>query len=256
MSVSEINVNQSVSILLDHQYLGPSNEIPPPQSSCSTTSVSSQINISGNKQEADTNALDASSIQQCFQNMINLTALSDLDSRQQTSSESLGECKVVQFELRLANNESNSGQITSAKLVPVSNIVVSRSDFASLGKNSKKEILTQELLKEGQREIKTKDESPNPDEISMTANDNEIKQKEWKKFNRDFQEEVRYNALLQYAMSLLVKRWAEYLSFTPEQMYKFELENGRKSDLTEEVLEMLEDKDRHIWQIIETIGEK
>ncbi|CAC5396676.1 unnamed protein product [Mytilus coruscus] len=238
MSVSEINANQSVSILLDHQYLGPSNEIPPPQSSCSTTSVSSQINISGNKQEADTNALDASSIQQCFQNMINLTALSDLDSRQQTSSESLGECKVVQFELRLANNESNSEQITSAKLVP-------------------------ELLKEGQREIKTKDESPSPDDISKTANDNEIKQKEWKKFNRDFQEEVRYfqeevryNALLQYAMSLLVKRWAEYLSFTPEQMYKFELENGRKSDLTEEVLEMLEDKDRHIWQIIETIGEK
>ncbi|CAG2227905.1 unnamed protein product [Mytilus edulis] len=251
MSISEINANQSVSILLDHQYLGPSNEIPPPQRSCSTTSVSSQINVSGKKQEADANGLDAGSIQQCFQNMINLTALSDLDS-----SGSSGESKVVQFELRLASDDSNSGQITTAKLVPVSNMVVSRSDVASPEKNLKQEILIQEPKKEGQCEKQTKDESPSPDEVSKSVNDNETKQKEWKKFNRDFQEEVRYNALLQHTMSLLVKRWAEYLSFSPEQMYKFELENGIKSDLTDEVLEMLQDKDRHIWQIIETIGEK
>ena len=57
--------------------------------------------------------------------------------------------------------------------------------------------------------------------------------KELDKISRDFEEEVRYNHLLQYTMSLLVKHWAEYLNFTPEQMRLFELEN---SDLTEDVI--------------------
>lgn len=78
--------------------------------------------------------------------------------------------------------------------------------------------------------------------------------KECEKINRDFEEEVRYNYLLHYTMFRLVKRWAEYLTFTPEQMRLFELENARNSDLTEDVIEIFENPDLHVWQILDMIN--
>lgn len=224
------NSDQSVSILLDHQYLGNVKETLS-QSSCSTSSVCSLLDTYdyGAKHEPETKELNANSIQKCFQNMLNMTALSDLDSRQQESAANLNGCKVVKFEVKLSNN-TNATQPTF-KVIPVSN---------TSGRKPEESVQIDTTMS---------------DSLNVIPIEDEKLRKEWRKFNRDFQEEVRYNALLQYTMSLLVKKWAEYLAFTPDKMYEFELENARNSDLTDDVIEMLEDRDLHVWQILDMIDE-
>lgn len=60
-----------------------------------------------------------------------------------------------------------------------------------------------------------------------------------------------YETELDYALKLMIQRWSEYLKFTEKEMYQFELENAKYFNLTTDVIEMLEDRGRYVWQLIE-----
>lgn len=248
--------NKRSSILLDHQYLGSRSE---DASSGSCKDHTEDKNDHRETNEVpDENSLNASSIQQCFQNMINMTSLSDLDSRKQSVSADRRDCKILRLELRLGNFGTALGSKTTDRThqtlktqpihtetptVPMPN-TISKNESPTKNEKEDKDINDSEHIEDT---AKDKDKTT---EVST-----EKCQKEWIKFNRKFQEEVRFNALLQFTMNLLIKRWSEYLSFTPEQMRQFEKDNARTSGLTDDVLGIMEDHDLHVWQILDTVGE-
>ncbi|XP_045194508.2 uncharacterized protein LOC123550134 [Mercenaria mercenaria] len=76
---------------------------------------------------------------------------------------------------------------------------------------------------------------------------------EWRTANRCAEIEREMNTLIQYTAELLVRRWGEYLSMTMEQISSFEIENAKQHKMAEEVVDMLEDKGRYVWQLIEEL---
>lgn len=264
-------INQSVSILLDHQYLGTPGDVT--QGSNSNERPDDPTEDKTDSCEVpDESSLNASSIQQCFQNMLNMTALSDLDSRKLPVSTDRGECKILRLELRFGNFSLNPGtQLRNAqptaktqpmlKSQPTEKSqttpkLTSVSSTNSVPKYQSRTKTLKDIKDDKEKTERQKVEGKVQDERNdKTADIAENCKKEWQRFNREFQEEVRFNALLQFTMNLLTKRWAEYLSFTQEQMFQFEMENACRSELTDEVIEVLGDHDLHVWQILDTVGE-
>ena len=80
-----------------------------------------------------------------------------------------------------------------------------------------------------------------------------VSNNEWKTVNRCAEVERELNTLIQYTAELLVRRWGEYLMMTTEQISKYEIENAKQHKMIEEVVEMLEDKDRYVWQLIDEL---
>ncbi|KAL3860430.1 hypothetical protein ACJMK2_010554 [Sinanodonta woodiana] len=68
-----------------------------------------------------------------------------------------------------------------------------------------------------------------------------------------FEEEREFNTYIRFIVPMLQKRWLEYLNLIPDQLYQFELENARNLGSAPEVIEMLEDRDRYVWQLVEEL---
>lgn len=81
----------------------------------------------------------------------------------------------------------------------------------------------------------------------------EVDKAVWRATARFYAAEQELNTLLRFTADLLVRRWGQYLSMTAEQVAKFELENAKEVGLAQEVIEMLEDKDRYVWQLIDEL---
>lgn len=64
-------------------------------------------------------------------------------------------------------------------------------------------------------------------------------------------EKVQEESLLNCALTLLLKGWENYMSLTFEDVQQLEIDAAREMKYSDEVVEMLEDKDRYVWQIIE-----
>ena len=62
-----------------------------------------------------------------------------------------------------------------------------------------------------------------------------------------------FEAKLEYARNLMLQRWSEYLRLPREELYKIDLENAKFFNFTPDVLEMLEDKGRFVWQLIDEL---
>ena len=77
--------------------------------------------------------------------------------------------------------------------------------------------------------------------------------KAWKNYRRAKEEEAQFDTLLKYTMKLLLEKWAEYLAFPSEKIREEEIQNAKDMQLADEVIEMLEDKDRYVWQLIDEI---
>lgn len=65
----------------------------------------------------------------------------------------------------------------------------------------------------------------------------------------DTENEMGEEAMLDYVFDKLLQRWGEYLQLGYEKIQKFELQNARKAAAVE-VFDMLEDKDRYVWQLL------
>ena len=48
----------------------------------------------------------------------------------------------------------------------------------------------------------------------------------------------------------ILQRWEEYLTKTPEEMLKYELENARQHHYSKDAMDMIEDQDLYVWQLI------
>jgi len=78
--------------------------------------------------------------------------------------------------------------------------------------------------------------------------------KDWTSICRHSEDELHCDALLQQVLMLMVLRWAEYLALTPEQMYRFQLENSVTGNgSSNEVKDLLKNRDSHIWELLEDI---
>jgi hypothetical protein len=282
---------------LDHQHLSNLKKTPSQNSRSAATTVSSQMDIAGCSHESDIHCLNASYIQKCFQNILSMTALSDLDSTQELSqSTGLEECCI--HLIIVPTNNDNSEDTTPPAILPSDNGIVRRKSIEVPDKKVENMLETSKLsaLSTSDNAIFPRKPIEFPDKKEenlletselpvlntsynaiVTRKPTEVPEKKvetmletlttpalktedgktrtkWVKINRDFEEEVRYNYLLHYTMPRLVKRWAEYLTFTPEQMRLFELENARNSDLTDDVIEIFENPDLHVWQILDMIN--
>jgi hypothetical protein len=51
----------------------------------------------------------------------------------------------------------------------------------------------------------------------------------------------------------MIQRWSEYLKFTEEELYQMELQNAKNLNSATEVIEMLEDRGRAVWQLVKDL---
>ena len=96
-------------------------------------------------------------------------------------------------------------------------------------------------------------EKPNlPARAAESIHSSSVSNEEWRRVKRDIEAGIRRDALIHHTLSLLLKRWAEYLELPHEQLYEQELENARASSC-QEVVELMEDRDRYVWQLVEDL---
>lgn len=70
----------------------------------------------------------------------------------------------------------------------------------------------------------------------------------------DSETEKFFEAKLDYAIRLMLQRWAEYLQLPQEEISQVDVENAKYFNCTSDVIEMLEDKGRFVWQLIDGIS--
>lgn len=70
----------------------------------------------------------------------------------------------------------------------------------------------------------------------------------------DSETEEFFEAKLDYAFRLMVQRWAEYLQLPQEEISQADVENAKYFNCTPDVIEMLEDRGRFVWQLIDGIS--
>lgn len=70
----------------------------------------------------------------------------------------------------------------------------------------------------------------------------------------DSETEEFFEAKLDYAFRLMLQRWAEYLQLPQEEISQADVENAKYFNCTPDVIEMLEDRGRFVWQLIEGIS--
>lgn len=70
----------------------------------------------------------------------------------------------------------------------------------------------------------------------------------------DSETEKFFEAKLDYAFRLMLQRWAEYLQLPQEEIGQVDVENAKYFNCTPDVIEMLEDKGRFVWQLIDGIS--
>jgi hypothetical protein len=226
--------------------------------------------------EDDVPSLNADSIQQVFQRMVNMTSLdvingqtyeeniqkTNTDSRDLSSTKTKSTIKKVKFVDELPGPstgnktqnqdlDSESGKVVTVGFkggagVSRNKNATADSDFLS---NKAKDCLTEltrfRSKKQG-RKRKGK-RSTKCDEIKS------VSKNEWTTVNRCAEVERELNTLIQYTAELLIRRWGEYLTMTTEQISVYEIENAKQHKMIEDVIDMLEDKDRYVWQLIDDL---
>ena len=249
--------------------------------------ASTDKNFSNIDGELDMLSLNADSIQRQFQTMMDLTSFSqipDLDHAQPPTAR----IKKVNFVDNLPepdnrkreesqDDDNNKLKTEDDKLKTEGDKLKTKEDKLKTedklkdqvdSANDKSKQKPTKDLKENTkvlRSSKTSDKSKikrsksrkhSVDLKSGTAEKTECKpvnQDEWKSINKALEAERTLNLYLKYTAELLVRRWGEYLTMTTEQIRQCEIDSAREAGMVEEVIEMLEDKDRYVWQLIDEL---
>ena len=226
-------------------------------------------NCSNADSEFEMLTLNAASIQQQFQHMMDMTAfvqLPDIDSKPSSSSR----LKKVNFVDNLPESGSSSKKDNTKS--------DSKEECSNKKTDEKKDKREPEKEKSADSSSKTSLEKEKTERSSKTSDKSKIKRSkarkivtdsnkknsektkcksvnpdDWRTINKALEEERTMNLYLKHTAELLVRRWGEYLSMTSEQIRQFEIDNAKEAGMIEEVIEMLEDKDRYVWQLIDEL---
>ena len=229
--------------------------------------ASQDSNFSNVDGELDMLSLNADSIQKQFQNMIDLTSFSqipDLD----VIRPSTARARKVNFIENLSESDDtkkNDSQTSSDKTTKPE--ADNKKEQTAPTKDKPEQKPSKDSIENAKilRSSKTSDKSKIkrskarrtlPESKNKTPEKAECKpvnQDEWKSINKALEAERTLNLYLKYTTELLVRRWGEYLALTSEQIRQFEIENAKETGMIEEVIEMLEDKDRYVWQLIDEL---
>ena len=236
---------------------------------------------SGNTEvDTDMDSLNADSIQQVFQNMIDMTALTPITD----FANSIGNFSVDPSDLSggSSNVKSSTPASTCDSRINKIKLVKTLPNTQRLDLlNSKGNLRASEIEKTAEnapgtqtnsgdvkndnivkrdRKYKSKKHEDNiiskctkEESDSKTVTPTEVCEDEWNSKVKCLEAEREMNTLLNYTAELLVLRWREYLSMTMEEIRRFEVMNAKEIGAVEEVVEMLEDKDRYVWQLIEEL---
>ena len=210
--------------------------------------------------------LNAASIQQQFQHMMDMTAfvqLPEIENKPSTSR-----VKKVNFVDNLPEPGSPKKDSTPASNAESSSTKTDeKKDTTELEKakpddsTSKTSLEKEKTLRSSKTSDKSKIKrskarrtlSESSKKNSEKAKCKSVNSDDWKTINKALEEERTMNLYLKHTAGLLVRRWGEYLSMTSEQIQQFEIENAKEAGMIDEVIEMLEDKDRYVWQLIDEL---
>ncbi|KAH3711110.1 hypothetical protein DPMN_070610 [Dreissena polymorpha] len=233
--------------------------------------------------DSDMPALDAESIQTVFQNMLNMTALSTILDTGFGSASHFDQDKSLKIKSVVLDSSSEIKETIGRELVEkgcikqeicdnldkheVENATLSMQKSLEIKKNAKtrKSKKTSTVTNKHQQAITDKNICNTTTGKVNIANINKgpsdssggckkVNKSEWTTARRLMEAEHELNTLLRYTARLLVRRWGEYLTMSRDQMSMFELSSAREADAAQEVLEMLEDKDRYVWQLIDELS--
>lgn len=115
------------------------------------------------------------------------------------------------------------------------------------------EILNKEKNGNDKKTIKSlKNSDKTRDVESVTSKETFVDKS--KSEENDSETEKFFEAKLDYAFRLMLQRWAEYLQLPQEEIGQVDVENAKYFNCTPDVIEMLEDKGRFVWQLIDGIS--
>lgn len=237
-------------------------------------------------------SLDADSIQKVFQNMISMTSLAPItdsfaesgnntEDNRTDMSQNLTECgtsasKLEPYKVVLSNKYRDSPYISSSthfEANDVTNLIDIRVDEKQVGDDDPKESgasndQTPAVVKlKKKTKPKKKKRKRRLDDILSAIGAREVESDEtsgnewtsvdsltWKEINRLAENEREMNILLKHTADLLVRRWGEYVTMTTDDIRKFEIQNAKEVGMIDEVIEMLEDKNRYVWELIDDLN--
>lgn len=221
--------------------------------------------------ELDMLSLSAASIQKQFQNMIDMTSFTEIQDTFlgiEDNIPSTSRQRKVNFVENLSESDSlKKDDNRQPSSVDPSKAKVDKEDTTDLvkdklGKISDKRSFEKEktlkysktsdkskIKRSKTRRILSEPEKKNSEKTQCKS----VNKDDWRTINKVFEAERTLNLYLKHTAELLVRRWGEYLSMTSEQIRQFEIQNAKEAGMIDEVVEMLEDKDRYVWQLIEDL---
>ena len=217
--------------------------------------------------EFDMLTLNAASIQQQFQSMIDLTSFAQLPEIVENAP-STTRVKKVNFVDNLPEGSPENDHTSTVTSNAESGTKTDKKKDAAASEKDKTEdnsnntrFEKEKILRSSKTSDKTKIKRSKARKIvSDTDKKNSEKTQcksvnsdDWRSINKALDEERILNLYMKHAAGLLVRRWGEYLVMTSEQIRQFEIQNAKEADMIDEVIEMLEDKDRYVWQLIDEL---
>ena len=222
-------------------------------------------------------SLNADSIQKVFQNMIEMTALSSdhlSEKMQETEEKEITKAlnlnrvpilnrprlvergHVIVNPKKVNSKPSKVNIIRSPIILPVCRPT---SNSPALAKTSTKTSKSFNQQRGNSRKMKQEIDSKTKKLADRSKKSDEpmkptlVDKEAWHSINRYIEAEREMDSLLKYTCSLLVTKWGEYLAMTEKQIHELELKNAKEIGMVEEVVDMLEDTDRYVWEIIEDL---
>lgn len=208
---------------------------------------------------------NAAAIQKHFQNVINMTSFrpfADPDEVTVTSEEndnedvgqSLGNLKDQNDIKASPHNNSRTASNCHGHTSNISIEVTKETTERCLGVkklSSRQSREIKELPHAIDKEVQKEAPSPKTTDVSkLRTGGIRVDHNEWMNLRKAVEEEVHEAAVLNHAMELMLQRWAEYLTLTSSDIQLSELE---RCNMASEVIEMLEDRDRYVWQLIDEL---
>ena len=230
-------------------------------------SESQDKNSSNADGELDMLSLNADSIQRQFQNIIDMTSFAQMPDTEVCSPTS-SRVRKVTFVDNLPEPETSDKDDAQISGAEESKVKVNSNKDGTMPVKTKIEQKSKNIPVEKQkilRSSKTSDKSKikrsktrkaltEPEKKKSEGTEcKAVNEDDWRAINKALDAERTLNLYLKHTAGLLVRRWGEYLAMTSEQISKFELENAKEAGMIDEVIEMLEDKDRYVWQLIDEL---
>ncbi|OWF54537.1 hypothetical protein KP79_PYT13415 [Mizuhopecten yessoensis] len=203
--------------------------------------------------EIQTSIPNAALIQKHFQDMLAMTSLHSIEEPDETTTTE-EENSVPHTEKEEDSDDSDTETVSCAEDIGV---VTTDEDDQSGDENIENKINNKTVgLSESCGTIRGDEMPCNVRQTSKSTSalcaPRVIERNMWSRVQRDIEDGLREDAMLRYIFDKLLQRWAEYLQLNPDKLLEFEQENAGEETAVE-VIEMLEDKGRYVWQLLDEI---